>query len=63
MIRIMFKALNWAAIWYWFKLPLLVLVLIIAGWLIYGCAQFPYTPVETPSESQILIDLEVERVW
>lgn len=62
-MRSIINRFNWSALWYWWKLPLLVVGLIVAGWLIYGCApKYPFTPVPVLSESQLLIDREVERV-
>ena len=63
MIRPTINRFNWKVLWYWVKLPTLILALMLAGWVIYGCAaQYPFMPVPVDSESQLLIDQEVEKV-
>ena len=61
-MRPILNVFNWWAIWFWFKYPIMVAMLIGLIWWLYGCVpQFPYTPVN-PSKSQIMIDIEVETV-
>ena len=61
--RINFEYFDWSNIWYWVRLPILVILLMALGWLVSGCGpKYPFTPVPIPSVSQALIDREVERV-
>ena len=52
-MRPIINRFNYKVLLYWWKLPILVVVLILAGWFIYGCGpKYPFTVIESPSESQ-----------
>lgn len=61
-MRSIINRFNWSVVWYWWKLPLFVVALIVAGWLIYGCApKYPYTPVSIPQEAEFKDPLAIDH--
>ena len=61
-MRSIINKYNWKYIWDWWRLPLLVVALILAGWFIYGCTpEYPFTPVTFPQESEFKDPLAIDR--
>ena len=53
---------NWRFALYRLRFIAWIVMGIALGWLAFGCAAFPGVKVPEKSESQLLIDQEVERV-
>ncbi len=62
MIKIMFRAIDWKVLWYWWKLPLLVAGLMILGLVVNNCSpKHPFTPVSIPQEAEFKDPLAIDH--
>lgn len=62
MIRLKINRFNRKVIWYWIKLPVLIVLLIVLGLIVNCGPKYPFTPVKLPSESQIQTDLKKDLI-
>lgn len=60
MLKIMLRAINWRHVWFWMKYPIFAFGLLLAVWLMFGCAAA--TRVEKPKVAADLKDpLETDQ--
>ena len=62
MIKIMFRAIDWKVVWWWIRLPLFFVLLMILGLVLNNCTpQYPFTPVPLPQEAEFKDPLAIDH--
>lgn len=62
MIKIMFRVIDWKVVWWWIRLPIFFILLMILGLVVNNCTpEYPFTPVSIPQESEFKDPLAIDH--